>query len=135
MKHFSILLTVGIEDGNVHVDSMSAMCEPEDSADATEALQILADRFKVHVDAKPDNGRAFRSFFTDGTKAEAPDTSTAGDASTFALGSLAYIRASGEGGTIVARGEYIAGENQYLLRYQANDGRAVEQWWGESALR
>ena len=40
-----------------------------------------------------------------------------------------------EGGTIVARGEYIAGENQYLLRYQANDGRAVEQWWGESALR
>ena len=116
MKHFSILLTVGIEDGNVHVDSMSAMCEPEDSADATEALQILADRFKVHV---------------------APDTSTAGDASTFAfaLGSLAYIRASGEGGTIVARGENIAGENQYLLRYQANDGRAVEQWWGESALR
>ena len=112
MKHFSILLTVGIEDGNVHVDSMSAMCEPEDSADATEALQILADRFKVHV---------------------APDTSTAGDA--FALGSLTYIRASGEGGTIVARGEYIAGENQYLLRYQANDGRAVEQWWGESALR
>ena len=41
---------------------------------------------------------------------------------------------SGEQGTIIGRAEYVFMENQYNLRYVAADGRAVEAWWGESAL-
>jgi len=44
------------------------------------------------------------------------------------------IDASNEAGSVIARAEYNANEDQYLLRYQAADGRAVESWWGESAL-
>jgi len=42
---------------------------------------------------------------------------------------------SGETGKIVARAEYDSQENQYLIRYKAGDGRQVEQWWGESAVK
>lgn len=44
------------------------------------------------------------------------------------------IEASGERGTVVGRAEYVTAENQYYLRYKSADGRAVEGWWGESAL-
>lgn len=41
---------------------------------------------------------------------------------------------SGERGIVIARAEYLHGENQYLVRYLAADGRQVESWWNESAL-
>lgn len=53
----------------------------------------------------------------------------------FENGSTASIIASDERGVIVGRAEYIDTANSYLLRYKANDGRAVEQWWNEGALR
>ena len=43
------------------------------------------------------------------------------------------IAASGEQGEVIARAEYSA-EPSYLLRYKSADGRAVEEWWAESAL-
>lgn len=52
----------------------------------------------------------------------------------FALGETRAIQASGETGQIIGRAEYQTSENQYYLRYQCADGRAVETWWGESAL-
>jgi hypothetical protein len=53
---------------------------------------------------------------------------------TFSMGELLNIDTSVEFGHVVARAEYAHGEDMYLLRYRAADGRAVEQWWGESAL-
>lgn len=53
----------------------------------------------------------------------------------FELKSNATITDSDEVGLVIGRCEYaFAGENTYLLRYRANDGRAVETWWSESAL-
>ena len=52
----------------------------------------------------------------------------------FDLGDVVVIICSLEFGTIIARADYAEGENQYLVRYKAGDGRAVESWWGESAL-
>jgi hypothetical protein len=52
----------------------------------------------------------------------------------FPLGYEVRIVASGERGEVIGRAEYEACENQYLLRYKAADGRAVESWWSESAL-
>lgn len=51
-----------------------------------------------------------------------------------ALDAPAALIASGESGTVIARAEYTNKQNQYLLRYQAADGRAVESWWDEDAL-
>lgn len=44
------------------------------------------------------------------------------------------VSCSEEQGTVIGRAEYSQNENSYLLRYKAADGRAVESWWGESAL-
>lgn len=44
------------------------------------------------------------------------------------------IEASGEAGMVIGRAEYYSMENSYLVRYKSADGRAVEQWWVESAL-
>lgn len=52
----------------------------------------------------------------------------------YELGSKLTISCSGEEGEVIARAEYLTSENQYLLRYKAADGRAVESWWNESAL-
>lgn len=52
----------------------------------------------------------------------------------FNMGATVTIIASGEFGQVVGRAEYIVGENQYFVRYCARDGRAVEVWWGASAL-
>jgi hypothetical protein len=52
----------------------------------------------------------------------------------FTLEEQVEIVASGESGEVIARAEYAAGENSYQVRYRAADGRAVEAWWGESAL-
>ena len=51
------------------------------------------------------------------------------------LGDDVAIAASGESGEVIGRAEYPTGENQYWLRYKAADGRAVESWWSESALK
>ena len=52
----------------------------------------------------------------------------------FELKQVVTISESGETGTIVGRAEYITSENQYFIRYKSADGRAVEAWWGESAI-
>jgi len=44
------------------------------------------------------------------------------------------IACSDEAGAVIGRAEYITSETDYLVRYVAKDGRAVEQWWKESAL-
>lgn len=53
----------------------------------------------------------------------------------FELESEVQIDASGEHGKVLARAEYVTSENQYYIRYKCGDGRAVESWWGESALK
>lgn len=50
------------------------------------------------------------------------------------LGEVVVISASGESGEVIGRAEYKASEDNYLIRYQAADGRAIEAWWAESAL-
>lgn len=54
----------------------------------------------------------------------------------FVFDLLQYVEidASKESGIIIARAEYATSENSYLVRYKANDGRATEAWWSESAL-
>lgn len=53
----------------------------------------------------------------------------------FGLGEFAEIACSGERGQVVARSESLNGRDQFLLRYKAADGRAVEAWWSGDALR
>lgn len=53
---------------------------------------------------------------------------------TINLGDKATITASTETGEVIGRAEYTNSEPTYYLRYKASDGRAVEQWWSQSAL-
>ena len=53
----------------------------------------------------------------------------------FSLEQAVQIVESAEQGLVIARAEYATMEPQYLIRYKAADGRAVEQWWGQSALQ
>ena len=54
----------------------------------------------------------------------------------FELNQVVLIDVSLERGIVRARCEYIDGsENNYFVRYLSNDGRAVEHWWSESALK
>lgn len=52
----------------------------------------------------------------------------------FSLGVAVRLVGSAETGTVIARAEYLHGENQYYVRYRAGDGRLVEAWWAASAL-
>lgn len=52
----------------------------------------------------------------------------------FELKQQVKITASDESGEVIARAEYSESSPAYLVRYKAADGRAVEQWWNESAL-
>lgn len=52
----------------------------------------------------------------------------------FALAEKVAITASHETGHVIARAEYSEASNNYLVRYKAADGRAVEAWWTEAAL-
>ena len=52
----------------------------------------------------------------------------------FELNQQVTISASGEAGEVIGRAEYTTCERNYLIRYKAGDGRAVESWWAESAL-
>lgn len=52
----------------------------------------------------------------------------------FDLQQRVAIHVSDEVGEVVGRAEYTTAENNYFVRYRSADGRAVEQWWPESAL-
>jgi len=52
----------------------------------------------------------------------------------FELNASVRITTSGELGIVIGRAEFAADETSYKVRYCAADGRAVEAWWGESAL-
>ena len=52
----------------------------------------------------------------------------------FCLRQVVKIVESDEVGTVHGRAEYTTSEPQYLIRYKAADGRAVEAWWPENAL-
>lgn len=51
------------------------------------------------------------------------------------LGDRVNLAESPEQGEVIGRCEFKAAENSYLVRYLAGDGRQVESWWGESALK
>jgi hypothetical protein len=53
----------------------------------------------------------------------------------FALNDQVEIAVSGETGTVLGRAEYTISENNYYIRYRSTDGRAIENWWCESALQ
>ena len=52
----------------------------------------------------------------------------------FTLGQRVAITASDETGEVIGRAQYQTSANNYLVRYRAADGRAVEAWWQEEAL-
>jgi hypothetical protein len=53
----------------------------------------------------------------------------------FELKQVVKIIDSGESGTVIGRAEYSTTPTpNYLVRYKAADGRAVEAWWSEDAL-
>lgn len=52
----------------------------------------------------------------------------------FQLNQDVELVATDERGYIIARAEFAEASNSYLVRYQAGDGRQVEQWWSESAV-
>jgi hypothetical protein len=52
----------------------------------------------------------------------------------FELGTEVTLLFSGEFGEVIGRAQYMHGEDNYLVRYMAGDGRQVETWWGASAL-
>lgn len=52
----------------------------------------------------------------------------------FNLAQIVRLVDSTETGTVIARAEYLNGENQFFVRYRAGDGRLTEAWWGASAL-
>lgn len=53
----------------------------------------------------------------------------------FDLAQEVLLSLSGERGVVVGRAEYVYCENNYLVRYTAGDGRQVEQWWSEGAIK
>ncbi|WP_312804214.1 hypothetical protein [Atlantibacter hermannii] len=52
----------------------------------------------------------------------------------FHLSQLVNLRISDEWGEVQARAQYLNGENQYLVHYQAADKCATERWYSESQL-
>lgn len=57
-----------------------------------------------------------------------------GKAFKFSLGQLVNLRISDEWGEVQARAQYLNGEDQYLVYYQAADKCATERWYSESQL-
>ena len=53
----------------------------------------------------------------------------------FQMGTRVSLIESGEKGKIIGLAEYDRTDNNYLIRYKAGDGRCVEDWWTESAIR
>ncbi|PQQ22027.1 hypothetical protein [Photorhabdus hindustanensis] len=52
----------------------------------------------------------------------------------YKLGQAVQVIISGEKGHIKARAEYIHSASQYLIHYQAADGRARDAWFDEYEL-
>jgi len=52
----------------------------------------------------------------------------------FNIGDAVTITESAEAGGVIGRAEYGHSDDCYLVRYKAGDGRAVEDWWTETAL-
>lgn len=53
----------------------------------------------------------------------------------FEIGDRVELTESNESGSVIGRAEFEHAENTYYVRYRAGDGRQVECWWGESAIR
>lgn len=53
----------------------------------------------------------------------------------FKLGAIVALTHSNETGEVIGRADSATSENSYNVRYRAGDGRQVESWWGESAIR
>lgn len=53
----------------------------------------------------------------------------------FEMGATVDFAHSAEVGRVIGRAEYETAEPSYLVRYRAGDGRQVENWWSESALK
>ena len=53
----------------------------------------------------------------------------------FELDQKVTLVVSGEKGVIIGRAEYNYMTPQYLVRYKAADGRGVQDWWPENALK
>lgn len=53
----------------------------------------------------------------------------------FKLGDDVEIVVSGERGTVIGRAHYTNSNPTYLVRYKAGDGRMVECWINEDALK
>lgn len=56
------------------------------------------------------------------------------DVTRYMLGQQVKITCSEETGIVIARCERLSAEPQYLIRYRAADGRAVQCWWDYSAI-
>ena len=52
----------------------------------------------------------------------------------YTLEQAVILKFSREVGVVIGRAEYMAEEDQYLIRYKAADGRQVDAWWGASAI-
>ena len=52
----------------------------------------------------------------------------------YSLGDSVGILSSGEMGEVIGRAQHSNADDSYLIRYRANDGRAVEAWWSVEAL-
>lgn len=53
----------------------------------------------------------------------------------FNLSEKVTVEVSGETGEVLGRAEYTTSANNYFVRYRSADGRAVEAWWQEDALK
>lgn len=52
----------------------------------------------------------------------------------FELRQRVRLNESDEVGTVIGRAEFTNKQPQYMVRYRAADGRAVESWWDEDAI-
>ena len=52
----------------------------------------------------------------------------------YELGEAVEITVSGETGIVTGRTDNINADDQFLIRYKANDGRAVSNWFYASEL-
>ena len=53
----------------------------------------------------------------------------------YELGEKVVIECSGESGEVIGQGRYKSGDDLFLIRYKSAEGRAVEEWWAENALK
>lgn len=53
----------------------------------------------------------------------------------FNLGDRVALVESDETGVVIGRAEYLHDQSTYFIRYCAADGRQVECWWSENALK